>query len=80
MQKPLYTFKLEDMDGQIGDLAGFRGKAILMVNIAGKCGYTRQYTGLQALYENYGRRGLVVLGFPANNFGAQEPGTNEQIR
>ena len=78
--KPLYAFELEDMDGGAGDLAALRGKALLLVNVAGKCGYTPQYAGLQALYEKYGPRGFVVVGFPANNFGGQEPGTNEQIR
>jgi len=77
---PLYGFAVQDMDGRMGDLAGFRGKVLLIVNVASKCGHTRQYAGLQALYEQYHGQGLAVLGFPANNFGSQEPGTNEQIR
>jgi glutathione peroxidase len=58
----------------------YKGKVLLMVNVASKCGYTPQYTALESLYEKYKDQGLVILGFPANNFGAQEPGTNEEIR
>ena len=61
-------------------LGQYGGKALLLVNVASKCGYTKQYAGLQALYEKYEGDGLLVLGFPANNFGAQEPGSNEQIK
>lgn len=78
--KPLYAFELEDIDGKPVPLSGFRGKVLLLVNVASKCGYTRQYEGLQALYQKYRDQGLAVLAFPANNFGGQEPGTNEQIR
>lgn len=77
---PLYAFEMQDVMGQPVSLLDFRGKVLLVVNVASRCGYTRQYAGLQDLYERYAERGLVVLGFPANNFGAQEPGTNEQIR
>lgn len=77
---PLYAFELADIDGAMTRLGSFEGRVLLLVNVASKCGYTRQYAGLQALYEKYRERGLVILGFPANDFGAQEPGTNEQIK
>ena len=73
------NFKMKSLSGEPVDLSKYQGKVILMVNVASKCGYTPQYKGLQALYEKYGPQGLVILGFPANNFGKQEPGTNEQI-
>jgi glutathione peroxidase len=76
----IYSFTVEDIDGKPAALNRFRGQVLLLVNVASKCGYTRQYEGLQALYEKYHDRGLVVLAFPANNFGGQEPGTNEQIK
>ena len=61
-------------------LADFKGKVVLMVNVASQCGYTPQYTALEAIYEKYKAQGFVIVGFPANNFGAQEPGTNEEIK
>src|ERR1035438_10185442 len=61
-------------------LANFKGKVVLLVNVASRCGYTPQYKGLEALYEKYKDHGFVILGFPANNFGGQEPGTNEEIK
>jgi len=70
---------LETITGDTTRLADFRGKVVLIVNVASECGYTGQYAGLGELYRTYQDRGLVVLGFPANNFGGQEPGTNEQI-
>jgi glutathione peroxidase len=76
---PVLNFKVNSLDGQPVDLSKYQGKVILMVNVASKCGYTPQYKGLEALYEKYGNEGLVILGFPANNFLSQEPGTNEQI-
>ncbi|MBN1816214.1 MAG: glutathione peroxidase [Sedimentisphaerales bacterium] len=76
----LYTFNLTDMDGNLVSLAQYKGKVLLLVNVASKCGFTKQYEGLQKLYETYKDSGLVVLAFPANNFGNQEPGTNEEIR
>lgn len=79
-RESVYSFALEDIDGHPTALRAFRGKVLLLVNVASKCGHTKQYEGLQALYEKYGDRGLVVLAFPANNFGGQEPGTNEQIK
>jgi glutathione peroxidase len=73
-------FTLNSIDGQPAPVAFYKGKVILMVNVASNCGYTPQYEGLEALYRKYKDRGLVVLGFPANNFGGQEPGTNEEIK
>jgi glutathione peroxidase len=76
----VHDFTLNSIDGQAAPLSAYKGKVLLLVNVASKCGYTPQYTGLQALYEKYKDRGLVVVGIPANNFGAQEPGTNEEIK
>lgn len=73
------SFTVDGIDGQPHRLEDYRGKVVLIVNVASKCGYTPQYADLQAVYEKYKDRGLVVLGFPANNFGNQEPGTNFQI-
>jgi glutathione peroxidase len=72
-------FKMTGIDGKEVDLSKYKGKVVLLVNVASKCGYTKQYTGLQAIYEKYEKQGLVVIGVPANDFGAQEPGTNEDI-
>jgi len=72
-------FKLDGIDGKVVDLSKYKGKVVLFVNVASKCGYTKQYTGLQAIYEKYEKQGFVVIGVPANNFGEQEPGTNEEI-
>ncbi len=76
----VYDFTLKSIDGVATPLSAYKGKVILMVNVASKCGYTPQYEGLQALYEKYKDRGFVILGFPANNFGAQEPGTDAEIK
>ena len=76
----IYDFTLNSIDGTSAPLAAYRGKVLLLVNVASYCGYTPQYQGLEALYEKYKDRGLVVLGFPANNFGQQEPGTNAEIK
>ena len=78
--KQLYAFELNDIDGNPVKLGKYGNKALLLVNVASKCGYTKQYAGLQALHEKYQGDGLVVLGFPANNFGSQEPGSNEEIK
>jgi len=80
--KPMtaHNFTLPDIDGGALDMGGFRGKAILLVNTASYCGFTKQYDGLQALWETYRARGLVVLGVPSNDFGAQEPGSKDQIK
>jgi glutathione peroxidase len=73
-------FTLNSIDGQPAPLAQYKGKVLLIVNVASQCGYTPQYAGLEALYEKYKDRGFVVLGFPANNFKSQEPGSNEEIK
>ena len=73
-------FSLNSIDGQAAPLSQYRGKVLLLVNVASQCGYTPQYAGLEAIYEKYKSQGLVVLGFPANNFRGQEPGTNEEIK
>lgn len=74
------TIKVKDMDGKEVLLSSFKGKVLLIVNVASQCGNTPQYKGLQELYENYKDKGLLVLGFPCNDFGGQEPGTNEEIK
>ena len=76
----VHEFTMNDIDGKPAPLAAYSGKVMLVVNVASKCGYTPQYEGLQALYSKYKDKGLVVVGFPANNFGGQEPGTNEDIK
>jgi glutathione peroxidase len=76
----LYNFTLPSIDGKPMPLADFKGKVILMVNVASQCGFTPQYTALEAIYNKYKDQGFVILGFPANNFGQQEPGTNEEIK
>jgi glutathione peroxidase-family protein len=76
----IYSFKVNDIDGKEKSLVDYKGKVLLIVNVASKCGFTPQYTGLQNLYEKYSDQGFVVLGFPANNFGQQEPGSNAEIK
>ncbi|GMU90242.1 MAG: glutathione peroxidase [Chlorobiota bacterium] len=78
--KNLADFKVKDINGKEVDLSQYKGKVVLVVNVASKCGYTRQYTGLENIYNKYKDRGLVILGFPCNDFGGQEPGTNEEIK
>jgi glutathione peroxidase len=78
--KGVYSFTLKSIDGQPVSLRSYRGKVLLLVNVASKCGYTPQYAGLESLYEKYKDRGLVIVGIPANNFASQEPGTNEEIK
>lgn len=70
----------KDAEGKETNLAAYSGKVVLLVNVASKCGHTKQYTGLQKLYEDNKDKGLVILGFPCNNFGGQEPGTIEEIQ
>ncbi|HYP13250.1 MAG TPA: glutathione peroxidase [Bryobacteraceae bacterium] len=76
----VHTYKLKNIEGQDVSLSQYSGKVLLLVNVASKCGYTPQYAGLQSLYQKYKDKGLVVIGVPANNFGGQEPGTNEEIK
>jgi len=76
----IYQFKMTDIDGKSVPLKKFRGKVLLVVNVASKCGNTPQYAGLEKLYETYKSKGLVILGFPANEFGSQEPGTDQEIK
>lgn len=78
--KTFYSFKTTTIDGKPFDLASLKGKKVLVVNTASKCGNTPQYEKLQALYDQYKSRNFVVIGFPANNFGGQEPGTNKEIQ
>jgi len=75
----IYDFKVPSLDGNTIDLAKYKGKNILIVNTASQCGYTKQYAELEKLYEKY-KGNLVIVGFPANNFGEQEPGTNAEIK
>ena len=76
----LLAIPVKDIDGQPTSLGALKAKAILVVNVASACGYTRQYAGLQALQKAYQDKGLVVAGFPCNDFGGQEPGTETEIR
>src|SRR5580700_5235185 len=76
----VYEFTLNSIDGQPMPLQNFQGKVMLIVNVASKCGFTPQYEGLEAVYEKYKDQGFVIVGFPANNFMGQEPGTNEEIK
>ncbi len=71
--------EVKGIDGKPVDLAAYKGKVVLVVNVASRCGYTGQYAGLQKLYDTYKDKGLVILGFPANDFGAQEPGSDAEI-
>ncbi len=75
-----YDFKVKTIDGQEQKLDAYKGKVVLVVNTASKCGYTPQYEGLQKLYDLYKDQGFVILGFPANNFMNQEPGTDQEIK
>ena len=75
-----HDFTVKDIDGKEFDLASLKGKKVLVVNVASKCGLTPQYEDLQALYDKYKDRNFTVIGFPANNFAGQEPGTNAQIK
>ena len=76
----VHEFTLNSIDGKPAPLSAYEGKVVLIVNVASRCGFTPQYAGLEALYEKYKDRGFTILGFPANNFGGQEPGTNEEIK
>jgi glutathione peroxidase len=76
----VYDFTLNSIDGTATPLSSFKGKVVLLVNVASKCGFTPQYAGLEKLYETYKDKGFVIVGVPANDFGAQEPGSNEEIK
>lgn len=78
--KNFFDFTVKAADGSALPLSAYKGKAVLVVNVASKCGFTPQYTGLEALAKKYSDKGLVVLGFPCNQFGAQEPGSNAEIQ
>ncbi|RYF32115.1 MAG: glutathione peroxidase [Comamonadaceae bacterium] len=75
----VYDFEAQQIDGKKVKLSTYQGKVLLIVNTASKCGFTPQFEGLEKLYETYGDQGLVILGFPSNQFGAQDPGSNEEI-
>jgi glutathione peroxidase len=79
-EKTIYDFTLNSIDGQSTPLLSYKGKVALLVNVASRCGYTPQYSALESIYEKYKDRGFVIIGFPANNFGGQEPGTNQEIK
>jgi glutathione peroxidase len=76
----IHEFTMKDIDGKQMPLKSLQGKVVLVVNVASQCGYTPQYAGLEALYRKYKDRGLVIVGVPANNFGSQEPGSDEEIK
>jgi glutathione peroxidase len=78
--KSVYDYTLNSIDGQPAPLSGYKGKVLMVVNVASRCGYTPQYSVLESVYEKYKDRGFVIIGVPANNFGAQEPGTNAEIK
>ena len=75
----VHEFSVKDINGKDVSLSEYKGKVLLIVNVASKCGYTRQYSGLQKIYDKYKEQGFEILAFPCNDFGGQEPGTNEEI-
>ena len=79
-EKLFFDLSIKNLNGEDLNLSNFKGKTILLVNVASKCGFTKQYSGLQELYENYKGRGLIVIGVPSNQFGGQEPGSNSEIK
>ena len=78
-EKTIYEYKIKDVNGKEFDMSSLKGKKVMIVNVASKCGFTPQYDGLQKLYEQYKTKNFVIIGFPSNNF-QQEPGTNEEIK
>ena len=80
MEKTIYQFTMNDIDGKPVSLADYKGKIVLIVNVASKCGYTPQYEGLEKFYKENKDKGIVIIGFPANNFLSQEPGTDSDIK
>ena len=79
-EKTFFDLNIKSIDGNNIELSKYKNKAILVVNVASNCGFTKQYTDLQKLWEKYKSRGLIVIGIPSNQFGNQEPGTNEEIK
>jgi glutathione peroxidase len=79
-EKTVYEFSLNSIDGQPAPLAAYKGKVVLLVNVASLCGFTPQYSALESTYEKFKDRGFVIVGIPANNFGSQEPGSNQEIK
>jgi glutathione peroxidase len=79
-EKSIHDFTMNSIDGEPTPLSKFQGKVVLVVNVASRCGFTPQYAALEKVYEQYKDRGFVIVGFPANNFGGQEPGTNQEIK
>ena len=75
-----FDLSIKDINNEVLNLSEFKGKTVLLVNVASKCGFTKQYTGLQTLYDNYKNKGFIVLGVPSNQFGGQEPGSNDEIK
>ena len=78
--KVFFDFKLKSISGDEIDLSEFKGKTVLLVNVASRCGFTKQYDDLQKIWNTYKNKGLVIIGMPSNQFGSQEPGTNEEIK
>src|SRR5260370_1649515 len=78
--KTVFDYTLNTIDGQPAPLSAYKGKVVMLVNVASRCGFTPQYSALEAIYEKYKDRGFVIVGIPANNFGAQEPGTDQEIK
>ena len=78
--RTFFELNIKSINGDEINLSKFKGKTILLVNVASKCGFTKQYTGLQTLYDKYKNKGLIVLGIPSNQFGGQEPGSNDEIK
>ena len=78
--KNIYNFEIEDIDNNVIKMEDFKGKSLLIVNVASKCGFTPQYEGLEKIYQDYKDKGLIVLGFPCNQFGKQEPGDEQEIK
>ena len=79
-EKLFFNLDIKNTNGEIINFLDYKDKTILLVNVASKCGFTKQYSGLQTLYENYKEKGLIVIGIPSNQFGGQEPGTNKEIK
>lgn len=79
-EESVYSIGVTSIDGEPAELSRYKGKVLLVVNVASQCGYTGQYAGLQKLYTDYADKGLVVLGFPSNDFGGQEPGSEAEIK